>query len=223
MAFCTECGIKLDDAGSCPECVATCKTCGAKRADGTKFCANCGAPATLSRAQNVGQTKQVTDIAVDHAKQATVSAVSTAKSLMQLPNFMTKVAAGLSIAAIILTLFPWAGIWGFTVSGFSAAFMFKQLGIGAFFFLCYLACVACSAWAGIAYFAGKMNIEKAQIIIISVMGIGFVILVVSMLYTKSQLYGYNVFTGWFYLEILITAAAAALAFADRKKDWRHVA
>jgi hypothetical protein len=49
------------------------------------------------------------------------------------------------------------------------------------------------------------------------MGIGFVILIANMLITKRQLYGYDIFTGWFYLEILIAGAAAVLAFAERKK------
>jgi|WetSurMetagenome_2_1015567.scaffolds.fasta_scaffold01521_9 hypothetical protein len=202
--------------------MAFCTNCGSKLQNGATFCTSCG---TRVDAENVAgyvnaeKSAQTPESEAGHASQPSQTALDQVSPPVNTSEVMIRAASGLSIAAAVLTFFPWAeALWGLiSFSGFRAAFMFKDFGFVSFLCLAYLFIAGFAAVRGVIYFLGSSTGTRTRSAIMISMIAGFVLLLIITFKVKGDTHGIDIFTGWYYIEMLVTAAAAGSAFAYKGK------
>jgi hypothetical protein len=203
--------------------MAFCTNCGEKLQDGAAFCTSCGssvrAEASSENVKNEAD-RQPAAGDPDPGKQPEQVAAAPAVSGACAPEIMIKAASGLSIAAVVIIFFPWAqALWGLiSISGFRAAFMFRDFGFVSFLCLAYFLMAGFAAVRGTIYFLGSSTGAKTRPAIVISMAAAFCVLLIIMFKVSADTHGFNIFTVWFYLEIIVTAAAAGAAFAYKVKS-----
>ena len=98
-----------------------CSKCGNEILDDAKFCPKCGTKL------NDNLDIQV-ELAQQHLKEASTNIAAAVKEIAALPNIDVKVTAVLNTVGLAIFFFPWAGMLGFSASGFSIATNPKLFG-----------------------------------------------------------------------------------------------
>ncbi|MDU4960499.1 MAG: zinc ribbon domain-containing protein [Sporomusaceae bacterium] len=188
-----------------------CFKCGHEILNDASFCPNCGIRLN-------GDLNVKTGPAQQHLKNASENIAAAMQEISVLPNIGIKVAAVLNIIGLIVFFFPWAGMFGFSVSGFSVATNPSLFGsIAMLLLLLPISCIT----ALYTYY----RLNKALIDILTarqyIQICGTVALIVQALIYIVEIpkfHGFDIFTGWFYFEFLIWIGVITMVFWDKKQQ-----
>lgn len=195
--------------------MAFCTQCGSHCADGSAFCSSCGKALGVGAQATTAPKNESVGMAQEHLKQAATSALKGAQELSKVPNFPLKATMGLSMAGCLVYLLPWANIFFFSISGIKLGFSPDKFGYfvlmlnaipAAFLLAAYL------AWAALK----NESLTTKHMNIVSICGaVAFVVQCIAHVVASEKAHGMDVFTVWFYLEYLLSAALFSTRFLNK--------
>lgn len=188
-----------------------CSKCGNEILDDARFCPKCGTKL------NDNLDVQI-ELAQQHLKEASTNIAAAVKEITALPNIGVKVAAVLNAVGLAIFFFPWAGMLGFSASGFSIATSPKLLGSMVMTLLLLPASCITALYTYYRLNKSLIDIQTARQYIQICGIIALVAQVATYLVESSQFHGLDIFTGWFYLEFLIWIGILAMLFWDKTQQ-----
>ena len=188
-----------------------CSKCSNEILDAARFCPKCGTK--LNENLNIQ-----TEIAQQHLKDASMNIAAAVKEISVLPNIGVKVAAILNAVGFAIFFFPWAGMFGFSASGFFIATNPKLFGYMVMILLLLPASCITALYTYYKFNKSVIDILTARQYIQFCGIIALVAQVATYIVESPKFHGLDIFTGWFYFEILIWIGILIMLFWDKKQQ-----
>ena len=194
--------------------MAYCTKCGTKNKEKVTFCYQCGNKMD-SYEENVQGHAEINKQQLENAMASIAGGI---KETIAIPNVEVLASAVLNVLGLIIFLFPWAGAFGFSVSGFSIATNPKFYGSETMLLL--IIPIACIVSLVFYYRLHKKQIDIRTVRkIMMICGITALALqTVIYLVVNSKVSGFSVFTSWFYFEFLIWIGIILCMFYSGKRE-----
>jgi hypothetical protein len=186
-----------------------CIKCGKEYAFNAAFCSGCGKQIGIPSDPHMQAAEQ-------HIKSAANAAAAAAKEIAKVPNIGIKVAAGLGITSVLIFFFPWVSALFFKLSGFDIVTHPRDFGAYSLFVALIPICASVCPVVYYQFTQGKLDLKNTMSIMVGCGSAAFVIHLLVYLIVSNKLGGLNVWTGWFYIAMLINAGIAAGAIFDKK-------
>lgn len=190
-----------------------CTQCGKEYQEDAAFCPACGEK--LGKQQR--QPEPHIEAAGEKIKSAANLAAVATKELAQVPNIAMNITIGLGILGIVLFFFPWARAMFWTFSGLKIALHPNDFGV----FVLLLLLMPIAFGFGVYYAWQVRNAaispEEAGKFIGSAGAAAFIAQGLVYLIASNRLGGLDVFTGWFYLEFLVSAGMFGSIFINKSR------
>lgn len=176
--------------------MSLCRKCGKENLPNSTFCSSCGGKMTSN-------CDVSTEVAQQHLMDAASSIAAGVQEFSKIPHVGLKVSGILGVLGILIFFFPWAGFLGFSVSGFKIATEPRMFGI---FSLLLFAIPGTCGYVSYKYYhfsQGAVHLAAIRKIMIKGGGLALAVQLAFYFITSNNLYGIDIFSGWFYLEFLV--------------------